>query len=317
MDWLGNGDHYAGDSEYFWWLIQKTSTIFQFPDVFTPMYTYERNMNYPDGHRNPVFAAAGRAAAEGSRPGTGLGKAMDGDPSATPPPSPDTHMLYHYLMAFDGICASHTSVTLVGTDWRDSHRVVEPIVEIYQGDRDNYEAPDAPRAPTKASDVNRHWRLRGFVSRALLKGVRLGFECSSDHHSTHISYCNVYVEKPTREEILKAMKARHVYGSTDNIVADVRWTAGGEEHFMGDEFTGTKPPTVRVHLEGTAEFAKVSIIKDNRYVYTASPKQAVVDFSWTDMEPKTGTSYYYVRGEQADGELVWVSPVWIHYAGPR
>ena len=67
------------------------------------------------------------------------------------------------------------------------------------------------------------------------------------------------------------MKARHVYGSTDNIVADVRWTAGGEEHLMGDEFTGNKAPTVRVHLEGTAPFAKVSIIKDNRYVYTASP----------------------------------------------
>jgi hypothetical protein len=25
------------------------------------------------------------------------------------------------------------------------------------------------------------------------------------------------------------------------------------------------------------------------------------------------TSYYYVRGEQADGELVWVSPMWIAY----
>ena len=24
------------------------------------------------------------------------------------------------------------------------------------------------------------------------------------------------------------------------------------------------------------------------------------------------TSYYYVRGEQEDGELVWISPVWIH-----
>jgi len=24
-------------------------------------------------------------------------------------------------------------------------------------------------------------------------------------------------------------------------------------------------------------------------------------------------SYYYVRGEQADGELVWASPMWITY----
>ena len=29
-------------------------------------------------------------------------------------------------------------------------------------------------------------------------------------------------------------------------------------------------------------------------------------------EPGT-TAYYYVRGEQADGELVWVSPMWITY----
>jgi len=25
------------------------------------------------------------------------------------------------------------------------------------------------------------------------------------------------------------------------------------------------------------------------------------------------TSYYYVRGEQEDGELVWISPMWITY----
>ena len=40
----------------------------------------------------------------------------------------------------------------------------------------------------------------------------------------------------------------------------------------------------------------------------------MVDFTWTDMEPKAGMSYYYVRGEQEDGELVWISPVWIHYS---
>jgi hypothetical protein len=26
---------------------------------------------------------------------------------------------------------------------------------------------------------------------------------------------------------------------------------------------------------------------------------------------KGKTSYYYVRGEQANGELVWASPMWI------
>ena len=39
-----------------------------------------------------------------------------------------------------------------------------------------------------------------------------------------------------------------------------------------------------------------------------------MDFVWKDTAAEKGkTSYYYVRGEQADGEIVWVSPMWITY----
>ena len=39
-----------------------------------------------------------------------------------------------------------------------------------------------------------------------------------------------------------------------------------------------------------------------------------VDFVWRDTAAVKGSSsYYYVRGEQTDGELVWVSPMWITY----
>ena len=41
---------------------------------------------------------------------------------------------------------------------------------------------------------------------------------------------------------------------------------------------------------------------------TASPD----DEDWPAATPGK-TSYYYVRGEQADGELVWASPMWITY----
>ena len=69
-------------------------------------------------------------------------------------------------------------------------------------------------------------------------------------------------------------------------------------------------------LVGTKPFAKVLLIKDNKYVYTAEPKTAKVDFSWKDTTPAAGkTSYYYVRGEQEDGEIVWASPLWITYNG--
>jgi hypothetical protein len=65
---------------------------------------------------------------------------------------------------------------------------------------------------------------------------------------------------------------------------------------------------------GTANFAKVHVIKDGAYAYSIEPGRRTVEFTWRDNAPQKGkTSYYYVRGEQADGELVWASPMWIAY----
>ena len=98
------------------------------------MFTNERSMDYPDGHRNVMFAQG-----RGVYPLPSLGvEALDhslfkvkGDPTLG---TPDTKMLYAYLRHFGGICASHTTATYHGgTDWRDNDRQVEPVVEIYQG----------------------------------------------------------------------------------------------------------------------------------------------------------------------------------------
>ena len=328
-DWLGCGDHDNGSRETMWWVTQKTMNAFYVPGAFTPMFTYERSVNYPDGHRNVVFVRPGIRPLP--RLKDGFGKDLDDQPADTPrPKTPDTQMLYNYLRQFDGVCASHTSGTNMGTDWRDNDPKVEPVVEIYQGDRQNYERPDAPRAISAEWPSGADFRPLGFVSLALMKGYRFGFQSSSDHVSTHMSYCNVFVQEPTREAILDALKRRHVYGATDNIIADVRCG----EHFMGDEFTVNRPPTFRVKLIGTADFAKVVIVKDNEYVYSVEPRKREVEFEWTDSKATPGkASYYYIRGEQAgeeikrkvrvagketdvsynNGELVWVSPMWITY----
>jgi hypothetical protein len=145
---------------------------------------------------------------------------------------------------------------------------------------------------------------------ALRKGYRLGFEASSDHISTHLSYCNLWVTAQTREGIIEAFHKRRVYGATDNILADVR--SGG--HFMGEEFTVRAQPTISVALKGTAKFAKVQIVKDSLCVYSMEPNTNELEFVWKDTAAVQGkTSYYYIRGEQTDGELVWSSPMWIKY----
>ena len=305
MDWIGNGDHdNGGGREYTWWLIQKTTDIFTIDGAFTPMYTYERSVGYPDGHRNVVFDRRGIRTLP--RLQNGLGKAMDDEPGKPRPPTPDTQMLYGYLKHFGGVCASHTSGTNMGTDWRDTDPVAEPFVEIYQGDRQNYEMPGAPRSNTVDWSIG-GWRPLGFVSFALKKGARMAFQASSDHVSTHMSYCNVFVEEPTREAILRAMRQRRVYGSTDKIIADFRCG----DHFMGEEFAQDTPPKFAIHLIGTALFDRVHVIRNNEYVYSFQPAKSEVELEWTDADPPKGTNYYYVRGEQEDGEIVWVSPIWI------
>jgi len=302
LDWIGCCDHDNGfGREYSWWIEQKLTDIFHVPGAFTPMFSYERSVAYPEGHRNTIFVQ------RGVRTLPRLPKVNEDDPSG----ARDTKMFYQYLRYFKGIVASHTSGTGMGTDWRDNDPQAEPVVEIYQGDRQNYEMPDAPRS-NSANDSIGGWRPKGFVSLALERGYLLGFQASSDHISTHISYCNLYATDATREAIMDALVKRHVYGSTAEIVADVR----SGNHMMGDVFETADQPLLTVKLIGTQPFAKVHIIKDGRYVYSTEPGKAEVQFSWRDNAPQAGKrSYYYVRGEQQDGQLVWVSPTWITYKG--
>jgi hypothetical protein len=150
------------------------------------------------------------------------------------------------------------------------------------------------------------------VNLAFLRGYKFSFESSSDHTSTHISYAMVYSESNSREDLLKAMRLRHTYGATDNIIADWRCAANGHEHMLGDEFKTSQPPTFRLKLHGTGPFSKVTIVRDDVEVNVTQPGTAEVEMTWTDPKPTEGkSSYYYVRGEQADGELVWVSPMWV------
>jgi len=301
MDWVGCCDHDNGGArEYSWWISQKLTDIFH-SSTFVPMFSYERSVLYPEGHRNVIFAQ------RGIRPLPRLPK-TDDEPSVH---APDTQMLYAYLKKFNGIVASHTSGTNMGMDWRDNDPDSEPFVEIYQGDRQNYEMPDAPRS-NNANDSLGGWRPKGFISLALERGYKLAFEASSDHVSTHISCANILATAHSREAILKALQKRHVYAATDDILADYRCG----DHIMGDAFSTSSAPVLQVKLVGTAPFAKVYIVKDGKYVYSTEPGKASVDFTWRDANPERGKiAYYYVRGEQENGELVWASPMWITYTG--
>jgi len=298
LDWIGNGDHDSGGGkEYTWWLIQKTTDLYSQPPRFVPMFTYERSVAYPHGHRNVMFDHRGVRTLPRLVGPRGV---VD----------EDTLMLYDYLKEHNGICASHTSATGMGTDWRDVDPILEPFVEIYQGHRQSYEYLGAPRSARRPGESIGGWQPLGMVWNALAMQYMLGFQASSDHISTHISYAVALAEDTTRPAILDAFRRRHCYAATDNIIMDVR----SGDHLMGDEFDANGPVKLKVLVRGTSPVARVDIIKDFKYAYSTEPKKEQVEFQWTDDERgrPAGLSWYYVRAIQADGELAWASPIWVH-----
>ena len=309
MDWIGPGDHdYAVGQDYLWWLQQKASDIYHDPGTFSAMYTYERSVSYPSGHRNVMLPRRGIRPLPRMR-GREL---VNGTEQSG---SPDIHNLFAYLKHFGGICSSHTSATNMGTDWRDGDLEVEPVVELFQGHRQSYELSGGPTAATGPDDTIQGYRPAGFVWEAFQKGRRLGFQASSDHVSTHISYGFVLAEENSRAGIIAAFKKRHSYAAHDNIALVVR----SGEYLMGDEFATYAEPRLQISASGTAPIDSVEIIRQvgvqkPAVVASMEPKTREIDLEWSDQAAAPGEwNMYYVRLKQRNQAMAWASPLWVRY----
>ncbi len=300
MDYAHVGDHQMGnDEDYNWWLTQKSNDLYHLPGRFVPLYGYERSVWWPNGHRNVIWAARGQPVLRIGEP------ERKGDASSGP-------ILYPYLRKTNGIATSHTSATEQGTDWRDNDPALEPLVEIYQGFESSYEHAGAPRAwkPGEKA-VHQGLRQEGYVWNAWAKGYKLGVQASSDHVSTHASYACILVEEFTRPSLLDAMRRRHAYAATDQIVVDYQVQTSTGRHLMGDIAASSTPPRLLVRILGTAPIRQVDVIKNNTYVHKLTPGTREAAFEYVDQSFGEGESYYYVRAEQVDGQLAWSSPVWV------
>ena len=309
MDFGAVTDHNAGgDSEYWWWLTQKTADLFHVPGAFTTLYGYERSVEYPNGHRNVFHANRGVPVVSFfTQPGFSRPRPLVAASQGTLLEN-DTELLFESLRRTGGISIPHTPGSNMGTDWSASDREVEPVVEVFQGDRVSYEHPGAPRAPRSADDRPiGGFREDGFVWNALRKGHRLGMIASSDHWSTHISYAMVFTESPTRAAILDAIRKRRTYGATDNILLEYRMN----EHFMGDAFSSEAVPPLAIYAMGTSEIAAIEVVRNGEIVFSGRPGQRDLALTFTDSDPPPGDLYYYVRIVQDDRGIAWGSPIWI------
>jgi hypothetical protein len=300
MDYAHVADHQmGGDEPYNWWIAQKSNDLYFMPGRFTPLYGYERSVPFPNGHRNVIWAERGKPVLKISEEER-TGRANTGA------------VLFPYLRFTNGIATSHTSATQQGTDWRDNDPAVEPLVEIYQGFESSYEHEGAPRAWKEGEKtVHQGMKREGFVWNAWAKGYKLGVQASSDHVSTHTSFACILAEDFSRQGLLDAMRKRRTYAATDAIIVDFRARVSGGEALMGDITASSTAPKLAVKVIGTAPIRQIDVIKNNKYAHKVEPNSNEASFEFSDADFGGGESYYYVRVEQADGELAWSSPIWV------
>src|SRR6185503_6768371 len=134
FDFIAPTDHQAGyDQEFTWWQSQKLADLFHVPGAFTPIFAYERSVQYPNGHRNVFFLERGVRTLPVSK------EEMSGEVATGP-------MLYEHLHKTGGIPMPHSTPTDQGTGWRGNDPALEPLMGIFQGYRGSYEYKGAPRA---------------------------------------------------------------------------------------------------------------------------------------------------------------------------
>ncbi len=295
-----NNSPMGPDTPYVNWLMQQHVDVHNIAGRFQAYYGYERSLGYPDGHRNILFAERGKPTLpilpEESRHEQGAAR------------------LYAYLKREGGIAISHTSATGMGTDWRDNDPEVEPLVEIFQGDRVSAEYEGAPLAAhsENLSSAPGNFRPAGYVWNAWAKGYKLGVQAASDHLSTHMSYACTIAEDLTRESMMDAMKKRHSYGATDNIILDYRLqTDSGQEYLQGDIVEVDGGFKLSVKVIGTAAIRQIDIIKNQQFLHNRQKLPQETEFTFIDNEKGAGEDFYYVRVVQEDDNVAWSSPIWV------
>ncbi len=307
FDYVAITEHIWGARhEYDWWRTQKAADLYRVGKSFVPLFGYERSVAYPNGHRNLIFSY--RGVKEFDIQGHELKAYGDHLHGA--------ERLYAYLRRYNGIAMSHTSGTNMGTNWRDWDSEVEPLVEIYQSDRNSYEAVGGWRSADPDDVRTQHggYQPDGMVSRAWEMGIRVGVQASSDHMATHTSYAMLLASENTRAGLLEAIRARRAYGATDNIILDLRLVGPDRDYLMGEDARLVGAPRFRIHAEGTAPIGELKIVRNNEVILARRPGSRVVEVEFQDSDRPAGrTSFYYVRLRQTDQDkqIAWSSPIWV------
>ena len=180
----------------------------------------------------------------------------------------------------------------------------------------------------------------GFVERALALGWRVGSTAGGDDHTSHPGDLTlrggtpprtpgllaVRAKEKTRQAIWQALYDRSCYGTTGaRIIVDfsVNGAPMGSELWLEERPALRHARTLSIDAHGTAVIEKIEVVRNNEVLLTHEGTTCDEGISVEDADPfdeaafepgphwPTPFLFYYLRITQADGEMAWVSPVWV------
>jgi hypothetical protein len=324
----GDHDHVYETSDEMWRLTQEATARYNDPGRFVTLLGYEwaKWRQNGDGDRNVYYLHDHRPMVR-----------SDNGHSPTPPD------LYRALRSETAMVIPHHSANRGNhCDWKDYDPALDRLVEIFSewgssecgADEGNpYPMRPWPPGSDQPGEVP-----AGFVQRALTLGWRVGFTAGGDDHQGHPGDQTPRENKPsagllavcasalTREAIWEALYSRRCYGTTGARII-VEFTLDGvpmgSELFLEDRPRLAQERRLSVTVHGTAALGKIEVIRNNEVVHTHAGRAEDESFEWTDTDAfgeialppaphwPTPFAFYYVRVTQTDGEMAWVSPIWV------
>ncbi len=200
-----------------------------------------------------------------------------------------------------------------GYDWANYDEDVMPVAEIYSTHGSSeFFGGEMPLGNCEPG---------GYIVEALNRGHKLGFIGSSDGHdcmpgnSPRGKYMNglvaVYTKELTREAIFDAIKNRRCYATTNSRILGY-FNINGNIFGSEIDHDGNKPLNIKVEFFGTGEIETVQIVKNGKIISSTPGTGRNLEIELEDSLVKKGHNYYYVRMKQADGEMAWLSPVFVN-----
>lgn len=86
---------------------------------------------------------------------------------------------------------------------------------------------------------------------------------------------------------------------------------------MGEVFETKEKPVLSYRVLGTAPLKRVTLVRNESDLHVIEPDAMEAAGDWDDPSPLAGENRYYLRIEQADGNMAWSSPMWVTFVGNR